>query len=46
VHHVDYPAEQLAISRHIDDVGAWRNNRVPEQCRVLAKKRHYIIINE
>jgi hypothetical protein len=25
MHHVDYPAEQVAISRHIDDVGAWRN---------------------
>jgi hypothetical protein len=44
VDHVIDSAEQIAVTGYIDNVCAWRNDRVPKQRGIPAEKRHYVFV--
>jgi hypothetical protein len=44
MHHVAHAPEQRAISGHVDDVGARRDDRVAPQRRISAEKRHDVVV--
>src|SRR5262249_6931082 len=46
MHHVSHAPEQRPIPRNIYDMGAWRNDRVAEQCWISAEERHDITVAE